>query len=314
MTITSIPAGPASAAGAPFLPDDFTKTFESRFVSTDDVRLHAVIGGDGPPLLLIHGWPETWFAWRALMPALARDFMVVAVDQRGIGLSDKPERGYDTTTLANDLLQMMDALGHDRFAIVGHDTGMVIGYALAADHPDRVERVALAEAPLPGVAPSPPLFVPGFVNNRLWHIAFNRADGVNEQLVAGREAIYFGYEFESAMVQKLPAEVVQYYVDRLASDPAALRGSFGFYRELDETIGRNEQRKAQRLRMPVLAIGGAFSGGDMVADSVKLTADDVEGVVIPNCGHFVAEEAPDAFLSELSWFLTPYRNHSLQLG
>ena len=115
------------------------------------VRLHAVIGGDGPPLLLVHGWPETWYAWRLLMPALARDFEVIAVDQRGSGLSDKPAGGYDTGTLAGDLVALMDALGHERFAVVGHDTGFAISYALAADHPDRVERVALAEIPgLPG--------------------------------------------------------------------------------------------------------------------------------------------------------------------
>jgi pimeloyl-ACP methyl ester carboxylesterase len=99
------------------------------------VRLHAVIGGDGPPLLLVHGWPETWYAWRALMPALARDFEVIAVDQRGIELSDKPAGGYDTGTQARDLIKLMDALGHQRFAVIGHDTGFAISYALAADHP-----------------------------------------------------------------------------------------------------------------------------------------------------------------------------------
>jgi pimeloyl-ACP methyl ester carboxylesterase len=104
------------------------------------VRLHAVIGGDGPPLLLVHGWPETWYAWRALMPALARDFEVIAVDQRGIELSDKPAGGYDTGTQARDLLGLMEALGHQRFAVIGHDTGFAISYALAADHPARVER------------------------------------------------------------------------------------------------------------------------------------------------------------------------------
>jgi pimeloyl-ACP methyl ester carboxylesterase len=99
------------------------------------LRQHAVIGGDGPPLLLVHGWPQTWYAWRLVMPALARDFQVIAVDQRGIGLSDRPQDGYDTGTLAGDLVALMDALGHQRFAMVGHDTGMWIGYALAADHP-----------------------------------------------------------------------------------------------------------------------------------------------------------------------------------
>jgi pimeloyl-ACP methyl ester carboxylesterase len=145
--------GPASASGAPHLPEGFTDTFTSRYVDTGELRLHAVIGGDGPPLLLVHGWPQTWYYWRLVMPALSRDFHVVAVDQRGIGLSDKPEDGYDTGTLAGDLVALMDALGHQRFAVVGVDTGMLIGYALAADYPDRVEHLVVGEAPLPGVSP-----------------------------------------------------------------------------------------------------------------------------------------------------------------
>ena len=124
------------------------------------MRLHAVIGGDGPPLLLIHGWPETWYSLAPLMPALARDFEVVAVDQRGIGLSDKPEDGYDTGTLANDLVGLMDALGHERFAVVGVDTGMPIGYALAADHPDGSTASPSPRPRLPGDHSSVPLFAP----------------------------------------------------------------------------------------------------------------------------------------------------------
>src|SRR3954454_8284152 len=143
------PEGPGSVSGAPHLPAGFTDTFTSRYVDAGELRLHAVIGGDGPPLLLVHGWPESWYAWSPVMPALAGDFQVIAVRQRGIGLSDKPAAGYDTGTLANDLVALMDALGHERFAVVGHDTGFAISYALAADHPQRVERVALAEIPGP---------------------------------------------------------------------------------------------------------------------------------------------------------------------
>src|SRR6187200_1999877 len=121
-----IPEGPGSVSGAPHLSAGFADTFSSRFVDAGDVRLHAVIGGDGPPLLLIHGWPQTWYAWRMLMPALARDFEVIAVDQRGIGLSEKPRDGYDIGTLASDLVALMDVLGHHEFAVYGTDTGMPI--------------------------------------------------------------------------------------------------------------------------------------------------------------------------------------------
>ena len=148
--------GPGSVPPPPRLPAGFWKTFTSRYIRTGELVQHVVIGGDGPPLLLVHGWPETWYAWRLLMPALARDFQVIAVDQRGIGLTSKPQDGYDTSTLADDLVALMDALGHQRFAMAGHDVGMLIGYALAADHQDRLDRLAVAEAAIPGLAPSPP--------------------------------------------------------------------------------------------------------------------------------------------------------------
>jgi pimeloyl-ACP methyl ester carboxylesterase len=128
----STPEGPGSVSGAPNLPAGFTDTFTSRYIDTGALRQHTVIGGEGSPLLLVHGWPETWYAWRLLMPALARDLEVIAVDQRGIGLTDKPEDGYDSATLAGDLVALMEALGHERFAVVGHDTGYIISYALTA--------------------------------------------------------------------------------------------------------------------------------------------------------------------------------------
>jgi pimeloyl-ACP methyl ester carboxylesterase len=304
-----IPEGPGSVSGAPNLPDGFSGMFISRYIDTGEVRLHAVTGGGGPPLLLVHGWPQTWYAWRMLMPALARDFFVVAVDQRGIGLSGKPEGGYDTATLASDLVALMDALGHQRFALYGTDVGMPIAYALAADHPGRVDRLVVSEAPLPGISASPPLFLPPLLNERLWHLAFNQLPTVNEQLVTGREDIFFGAEFDaSAGTTKLPADAVRYYIDTLAADPGHLRGSFGFYRAIPTTTAQNQQRKTRRLTLPVLAIGGAESSGDGPGNTMKLAADDVQTLVIPGCGHWVAEQAPEELLAALTSFLAPYRD------
>ena len=304
------PEGPGSVSGAPNLPAGFTDTFTSRYIDTGEVRLHAAIGGDGPPLLLVHGWPQTWYAWRMVMPALARDFQVIAVDQRGIGLSDKPTDGYDPGTQTLDLVALMEALGHQRFAMYGTDVGMPIAYALAADHPERLDRLVVSEAPLPGVAPSPPLFLPPLLNARLWHLMFNQLPAeVNEQLVRGREDIFFGSEFAaSAGTKKLPEDTVKYYIDILRSDPDALRGSFGFYRALPAIIAQNEQRKTQRLTLPVLAIGGEESGGEGVGITMKLVADDVQTVVLPGTGHWVAEQAPEELLAALTAFLAPYRD------
>ena len=303
--------GPGSVSGAPQLPTGFTDTFTSRYIDTGGMRLHAVIGGDGPPLLLIHGWPGSWYYWRLVMPALARDFEVIAVDQRGIGLSDKPEEGYDTATLANDVVGLMGVLGHEQFAVVGVDTGMLIGYAVAADHPDRVVRLAVGEAPLPGITPPTPLILPDQVVDRLWHIPFNQLKETNEKLVEGREDIFFGAEFSaSAGTNKLPGYAVRYYIDGLASSREALHGCFQLYRAFGATTTQNVERKTRRLRMPVLAMGGAESNGTMAADTMKLTADDVQTLVIPGIGHWLAEQAPDAMVAALSDFLAPYQKAS----
>jgi pimeloyl-ACP methyl ester carboxylesterase len=302
-----VPEGPGSVAGAPNLPDGFGGVFASRYVDTGGLRQHVVTGGGGPPLLLVHGWPQTWYAWRLVMPALARDFTVIAPDQRGCGLSARPADGYDTGTLAGDLAALMDALGHERFAVAGHDTGMWIGYALAADHPSRVTRLAVAETPLPGVSPSPPLFANAHLNNALWHFAFNRLTDVNDRLVAGREDVYFGWQFAAKAARPLPDYAVRHYGGTLA-DPAALHASFTIYRARDATIAQNQKRKNQRLALPVLGIGGEHSLGEQVADTMKLAADDVQTLVVPGCAHWVPEETPEETLAALAAFLAPYRN------
>ena len=295
---------------APHLSRGFTRTFRSRYVNTGDVRLHAVIGGDDPPLLLVHGWPENWYAWRHLMPPLARDFSVIAVDQRGMGLSDKPRDGYDPATIANDFVALMNQLGHQRFAVVGCDTGMVISYALAADHPDRVVRLAVGESVLPGVTPSPPLFVPGPIVPHVWHLLFNRLGAFNERLVKGKEDTFFGFIYAAEAGTPLPDYAVRYYVNGFASSRNALRGSFEFYRAWDVATAQNQERAKRPLTLPVLAMGGALGLGASPVEAMTLVAGNVQGVVIPNCGHWVAEEAPKAMLAVLTGFLAPYRNGS----
>ena len=191
--------------------------------------------------------------------------------------------------------------------MAGHDIGVWIGYALAADHPGRVARLAVAETPLPGLSPSPPLFAPARLNNALWHFAFNRLAEVNDQLVAGREDVYFGWQFASKAAKKLPDYAVRHYVDTLAASPETLHASFAIYRALDATIAQNQQRKNRRLTLPVLAIGGQYSLGEQVADTMKLGADDVQALVVPGCAHWVPEETPEETLAALTAFLAPYR-------
>ncbi|MFE6486233.1 alpha/beta fold hydrolase [Streptomyces sp. NPDC057757] len=291
------------------LPDGFLDVFTSRIVEVNGLRLHAVTGGAGPALLLIGGWPQTWYAWREVMPALARRHTVVAVDSRGAGLSDKPDDGYDAGTLAADLVALMAALGHDRFDVVGHDIGTWTAYALAADHPERVDRLAILEAVIPGLTPSPPLFGPAAANLKLWQFGFNRLTDLNEELVRGQERLFFGWQFatKAATRTAIPAYAVDVYVDAITADPRALRASFAYYRALDETIAQNEQRGKTRLTLPVLALGGALWSGANAAQTMRLAADDVTEVVLDGCGHYPAEEQPARFVEILEDFLVADR-------
>ena len=307
-----VPHGFGSVSTAPRLPRAFAHTFKSQFIRANGIRQHAVIGGDGPPLLLVHGWPENWYAWRFLMPALARDFTVIAVDQRGIGLTEKAPDGYDSGTLANDLVALMDALGHERFAVVGHDTGYIISYALAADHRDRVDRLVVAEIPgPPGVGPDevqPKLFLDEANNNRLWHIPFNR---VNDELIVdmvSRSAdAYYRYEYTiQGGGTTLPEYAIKYYVKLFTRDRDALRASFGLYRAWDAHLAQNIGRQDEPLTIPVLGIGGANSWANLPGDAMRSIANDVQTVVIPDTGHWVAEQAPEEMLAALSTFLAPY--------
>jgi pimeloyl-ACP methyl ester carboxylesterase len=305
-----VPEGFGSVTASPGLPEGFTDTFESRFVEANGIRQHVVVGGAGPPLLLVHGWPENWYAWRLVMPDLAEHFTVIAPDQRGIGLTEKAADGYDSATLADDLVALMDELGHDRFAVVGHDTGYIISYALAADHRDRVDALAVAEIPgAPGVAQEPPLFLPESLNDRLWHIPFNRVDDeLIVDMVDGHADAFYRYEFAiQGGGATLPDETIDYYTRLYDRDQEALRASFGLYRAWDVTIEQNRERATSPLTIPVLGIGGANSWGPAAAEGMMGAASDVQVVVLPDAGHWVAEQAPEQLLAELSTFLEPYR-------
>ncbi|KDN78060.1 hydrolase [Streptomyces olindensis] len=290
----------------PYLPTGFTNTFTSHTVRTGDLTLHTVVGGDGPPLLLLPGWPQFWYCWRLVMPALAEHFTVIAPDLRGMGASDKPATGYDATALADDIAELMTELGHARFAVAGYDLGVLVGHALATKHRDRVTRLVVGEAILPGFSPSPPLMSDAATNEKLWHFAFNRLADINERMVDGREEIYFGHQFTSkaARPDAIPQSAIDVYVDALR-DPAAVRASFEVYRRLDETAEQFQRSHKEDgpLTIPVLAIGGEHSTGTAPAEDMRKVATDVTGLVIPGAGHLLPEEAPQALTKALLDFL-----------
>ena len=204
----------------------------------------------------------------------------------------------------------MDALGHPRFALYGTDVGMPIAYALAADHPDRVDRLVVSEAPLPGISPSPPLFLPPPLNATALAPGLQPApqDQRTARHRAGRHLLRRGVRRLGRDEASCPTTPSSTTSTPSPPDPDHLRGSFGFYRAIPTTSAQNEQRKTRRLTLPVLAIGGAESSGEGAGNTMKLAADDVQTMVLTGSGHWVAEQAPEQLLAALTTFLAPYRD------
>lgn len=278
-----------------------------RYVRIDGQRIHCVSAGSGRPVLLIPGWPQTWYAWRGVIRALAaQGFQAIAVDPPGSGQSDRPEQGYDTGHVAEVLHQVMLQLGFASYSVVGHDVGMWIAYALASDRPQAVERLALTEAVIPGLAEAPPIFVAPEQNIFLWHFMFNQLRDLPEALIAGRERAYLSYIFDhwSHRREAVAAEV---YIDAYAA-PGGLRAGFAYYRAIPETVRQNRLRAQRPLAMPVLAIGAEHATNDAPLLTLQGHASDLRGAIVPDCGHFIMEEAPEEFLALLLPFLQEGRD------
>ncbi|MDN7491693.1 alpha/beta hydrolase [Burkholderia sp. AU45274] len=276
--------------------------FDHQYVRIDGERIHCVTAGAGTPVLLIPGWPQTWYAWRHVMQALAaRGFMAVAVDPPGTGYSDRPDAGYDTGRTAATLHRVMVQLGFDVYQVAGHDVGMWVAYALASDHPEAVTSLALTEAVIPGLAPAPSIFAPPEENIFLWHFMFNQLADLPETLIAGRERAYLEFMFNRWSFRR-DCVAVDVYIDAYSA-PGGLRGGLAYYRAIPETIRQNQARAQRKLTMPVLAIGAEHATGDAPLVTMRDNATDLQGAVVPDCGHFIMEEAPDAFIGHLLPFL-----------
>ncbi|MGC4745259.1 alpha/beta fold hydrolase [Micromonospora sp. DT201] len=279
--------------------------FTEQRARVGQISMNYVRGGSGPPLVLLHGYPQCWYMWRHLLPELGRSFDVVAPDLRGFGDSDAPAGGYDKKTVAADLHGLLDQLGlTSDLRLVGHDLGTMVAYAYAAAHRDRVSRLALTEAPIPdeGIYTLPALTSAG---PGVWNFGFfSLGNGLPEQVVTGREVLWVSGFTDALMVRKgsIAAEDVEEYASHLR-DPAHLRASFGHFRAFAQDIADNAAYRATRLTMPVLAVGARASLGEKLAEQVGRYADTVRGEVIEDCGHWLYEERPDEMLALLRDFL-----------
>src|SRR5215212_1484958 len=286
--------------GISFQLDDVT--FTHHMASVNGIQMHYVMGGQGDPVVLLHGWPETWYAWHKVMPALAQNYTVIAPDLRGLGDSSKPPTGYDGKTLAEDIHQLVTQLGFNTIFLVGHDIGTQVAYSYAAEHPTEVEKLAVMELTIPGFAP------PG--RPPIWWAIFHQTPDVPEALVQGKEMMYLswflsGLAFNpAAITQEDIGEYVSHY-----SAPGGMRAGFEYYRAFPEDAIQNQNYSKTKLTMPVLALGGSYLpvlGGNITMPSIiygmQQLAENVQGVKVPNSGHFIPEEQPQFVINQISNF------------
>jgi pimeloyl-ACP methyl ester carboxylesterase len=293
-------ANPAVQAAAD-QPQDFPKAFRSQEVATNGTTLHVRIGGSGPAVVLLHGYGDTGDMWAPLAADLAVNHTVIVPDLRGMGLSARADTGFEKANEAEDIVGVMDALHASRADVVAHDIGNMVAYALASRHADRVTRLVLMDAPIPGVGPWDEILK----SPMLWHFRFGGPD--MERLVAGRERIYldrFWNEF-AADPAHFPEAARVHYAELYAA-PGRMHAGFRQFAAFDQDAIDNRAWLAAhgKLTMPVLAIGGAASFGPMMAVVAQAAAVDVQERVIPDAGHWLMEEQPAATVAAIDAFLS----------
>jgi pimeloyl-ACP methyl ester carboxylesterase len=283
--------------------------FRSAYVETNGVNLHYVAGGSGNLVVLLPGWPETWWGYHKIMPELAKHYRVVSLDMRGMGTSDKPPGGYDKKTMAEDVSQLLTRLGYDKAHIVGHDIGSMVAFSLAANHPEKVQRLVMLDVahPSAGYLTIPLLPAKDTFGDKIdeqhpyfWWFAFHQVKGLPEELLEGRagleQAWFFRYmtKDETAIDARDRAVYAAAYSSR-----DAIRASDGWYQAFGQDI--TDDAGYSKLTIPVLGLGTtAYS---RLKATLDVKAPGSTTVKIEGSGHFIAEEAPEALLRHLEEFL-----------
>lgn len=283
-----------ASADARIAAEGFPTGFTSSTAEVNGTTLHYVIGGQGPALILIHGFPENWSAFAKIMPGLAAKFRVVAVDLRGIGGSAPVQGDYETATMAEDVHQLAQKIGLEKPFVVGHDIGGGVAYAIARLHPDAVRGAMILDVPIPGVDPWDQIKV----NPALWHFGFHNAPGLAEKLLAGREAIYFDYFLRDKVAdpKSISDEDIARYA-RAYSLPGRMTAGMNMYRAKDGEKFGKERRGP--LDVPLVLVGGAVpmkGFGELLPPIAKGLKDagarSVAVETIPGSGHYVIDEKP----------------------
>jgi pimeloyl-ACP methyl ester carboxylesterase len=278
----------------------FPPRFRIEDIKVDDAIIHVRVGGSGPAIALLHGFGDTGDMWAPLAATLVADHTVVVPDLRGMGLSSHPDGGYDKKTQGRDIARVLDALKIAKVDLVTHDIGNMVGYAFAAQFPDRVTRFVLMDAPLPGIGPWDEIIR----SPALWHFNFRGPDV--ERLVAGRERIYLDrFWNELSATPSSIDEATRDHYAKLYARPGAMHSAFNQFAAFAQDAIDNKALLANgKLTMPVLAIGADKSFGTAMADDLRFVASDVTSVVIANSGHWLMEEQPQATIAAILAFLS----------
>lgn len=278
----------------------YPASFHTTTVKTNGTSLYVRSGGQGPAVVLLHGFGDTGDMWAPLAAQLMTDHTVIVPDLRGMGLSAHPETGYDKKNQALDIVGIMDSLKIERAALVTHDIGNMVGYALAVQFPKRITRWAVIDAPLPGVGNWDTIVR----SPLLWHFNFRGPDV--ERLVQGRERIYLDrfYNELSADPKRIDEQTRQHYA-QLYAQPHAMHDAFEQFAAFTQDAADNKALLASRgkLPMPVLALGGEKSFGPGMADELRFVANDVTADIVPASGHWIMEENPQATIKLVAQFI-----------
>ena len=272
---------------------------EDRFAEVNGVRLHYLVAGTGNPVILLHGYAENSHMWRPLMVQLAKSHTVIAPDLRGFGQSSKPMTGYDKKTMAQDVHALAQSLGYQHEVVVGHDIGLMVAYAYAAQYPNEVDRIVLMDAFLPGVGD----WTTVWLLRDLWHFHFYGETPL--KLVAGRERIYFEHFWNdfAADPKHSVSETDRRFYARSYAQPGAMRAGFEVFRSFEQDAKDFADLARTKLTTPMLVLTGEKASGEFLIEQARLVDTNVEGVVIKGKGHWLMDEAPQEVIPRLVAFI-----------
>ena len=271
----------------------------ARMVEAGTTRLYCVEAGQGRPVVLVGGWPQSIYCWRHVLPLLARMHRVLALDPPGLGDSEKPAPAYDMEAVAANVHAALDTLRVDVHDFVGFDIGMWIGYPFAAQRPDRVRTLTLVDARIPGLVPWAPMNPASAITS--WHFSFNALPELPELLIEGREREFLAWLFRSRT--PTPGVFDEAALDehaRVYRGRASIASALGYYRAIEATSRQIATRRdGPKLQMPILAVAASLGVGKTMTSALESIGTDVHALVIDGCGHYVPEEAPQRLLGAL---------------